>query len=154
MDICERIKEIIACQNMTIASFARKIGVGDQTIRGIVVQKRNKPGYDVILKIVQTFEWLNVEWLITGKGSMRVKNEEPRVETPMSMDIFLNYLREKDRKIEELLQENTQMRMNLGIDTKRSNKQQVVTVPLPNEMLNKHSERVERKTPGQFGDFR
>lgn len=117
MDICERIKQLIEDQNMTIASFARKIGVGDQTVRGIVVQKRNKPGYDVILKIVQTFEWLNVEWLITGEGEMRkaeIKQQTCEKDTSnVNMGMFLEYLKEKDGKIEKLIEENISLKVAL-----------------------------------------
>lgn len=117
MDICERIKQLIEDQNMTIASFARKIGVGDQTVRGIVVQKRNKPGYDVILKIVQTFEWLNVEWLITGEGEMRkaeIKQQTYEKDTSnVNMGMFLEYLKEKDGKIEKLIEENISLKVAL-----------------------------------------
>lgn len=117
MDICERIKQLIEDQNMTIASFARKIGVGDQTVRGIVVQKRNKPGYDVILKIVQTFEWLNMEWLITGEGEMRkaeIKQQTYEKDTSnVNMGMFLEYLKEKDGKIEKLIEENISLKVAL-----------------------------------------
>lgn len=123
MDICERIKELIEDQKMTIASFARCIGVGDQTVRGIVVQKRNKPGYDVLLKIVQTFEWLDVEWLITGKGEMRkpvIKPEENEAKN-MNLSVFVDYLKKKDEKIERLLEENVTLKVLLnGVDRRSS----------------------------------
>ena len=38
---------------MNVSSFARHIGVGDQTVRGVVVMRRNKPGYDFLLKVVK-----------------------------------------------------------------------------------------------------
>lgn len=123
MDICERIKELIEDQKMTIASFARCIGVGDQTVRGIVVQKRNKPGYDVLLKIVQTFEWLDVEWLITGKGEMRkpVITPEENEAKNMNLSVFVDYLKKKDEKIERLLEENVTLKVLLnGVDRRSS----------------------------------
>ena len=36
MEIIERIQQIIDHENLNISSFAKKIGVVDQTIRGIV----------------------------------------------------------------------------------------------------------------------
>ncbi len=36
--------------------------------------RRNKPGFDFIMKIVQTFDWLDAHWLITGEGDMICKN--------------------------------------------------------------------------------
>lgn len=70
MDIIERIEKIIEHEGLSVSAFARKVGVGDQTIRGIVVQHRNKPGFDLINKIVRACDWLNVEWLVTGEGEM------------------------------------------------------------------------------------
>ena len=70
MDIIDRLQEIINYSDLNVSSFAKKIGVVDQTIRGIVVQRRNKPGFDILAKILQTFTWVDAEWLITGKGEM------------------------------------------------------------------------------------
>lgn len=47
MDIIDRLQEIINYSDLNVSSFAKKIGVVDQTIRGIVVQMRNKPGFDI-----------------------------------------------------------------------------------------------------------
>ena len=41
MDIIDRLQEIIDYAGLNVSSFAKKIGVVDQTIRGIVVQRRN-----------------------------------------------------------------------------------------------------------------
>lgn len=76
MEIIERIQQIIDHEKLNISSFAKKIGVVDQTIRGIVIQKRNKPGYDLIVKILQTFNWVNPEWLILGKGEIQKANKD------------------------------------------------------------------------------
>lgn len=114
MDICDRINQIIEREGLSVASFARRIGAGDQTVRGIVAQRRNKPGYDLILKIAQTFEWLNINWLITGEGEMVDKKAEPNMANQTnecisndSMLEFINYLREKDIKIEQLIEEKS-----------------------------------------------
>ena len=39
MDIIDRLQEIINYSDLNVSSFAKKIGVVDQTIRGIVVQR-------------------------------------------------------------------------------------------------------------------
>ncbi|ROT16022.1 hypothetical protein [uncultured Muribaculum sp.] len=109
MDICDRINEIIKHENLNIASFARKIGIGDQTVRGVVAMRRNKPGFDFIMKIVQTFDWLNAHWLITGEGDMICENlltmEGGGKESP-SIEALLTLIREKDKRIEQLIREN------------------------------------------------
>lgn len=116
MDICDRINEIIKHENLNIASFARKIGIGDQTVRGVVAMRRNKPGFDFIMKIAQTFDWLNAHWLITGEGDMICENlltigggkEDPSIEA------LLTLIREKDERIEQLIRENAALTAPCG----------------------------------------
>lgn len=111
MDICDRINLIIEKEGLTVASFARKIGTGDQTVRGCVVQRRNKPSYEFIAKIIQTFDWLNPRWFITGEGDMIMPKNEPQP----SLDSLIKYLREKDDKIEKLIEEKTLLRAKCEI---------------------------------------
>lgn len=119
MDITERLQEIIDHENLTISAFARKIGVVDQTIRGIVVQKRNKPGFDILVKIIQTFDWLNAEWLLTGKGTMQKPEPVNDTENSQQLIELIKYLREKDEKIEKLIEEKTELKVKYDIATKK-----------------------------------
>lgn len=119
MDITERLQEIIDHENLSISAFARKIGVVDQTIRGIVVQKRNKPGFDILVKILQTFDWLNAEWLLTGKGSMKKPESTNDTENSQQLIELIKYLREKDEKIEKLIEEKTELKVKYDIATKK-----------------------------------
>lgn len=128
MMINDRINKIIERENLTVASFARKINVGDQTVRSVCVMKRNNPSYEFIAKIVQTFDWLNPRWLLTGEGDMEIANKESRArcfyeENPSrNMIELINYMREKDinfdknirekdRRIEQLIAESTTWRI-------------------------------------------
>lgn len=119
MGITERLQEIIDHENLSISAFARKIGVVDQTIRGIVVQKRNKPGFDILVKILQTFDWLNAEWLLTGKGSMQKPESTNDTENSQQLIELIKYLREKDEKIEKLIEEKTELKVKYDIATKK-----------------------------------
>lgn len=105
MNIIDRLQQVIEHEGLTVASFAKKIGVGDQTIRGIVIQKRNNPGYELIYKISQAFDWLNIVWLITGEGEMTKSSKEDNELTKNSTTEIISYLREKDQKIEQLIEE-------------------------------------------------
>lgn len=105
MNIIDRLQQVIEHEGLNVASFAKKIGVGDQTIRGIVIQKRNNPGYELIYKISQAFDWLNIEWLITGEGEMTKSSKEDNELTKNSTTEIISYLREKDQKIEQLIEE-------------------------------------------------
>lgn len=112
MEIVERIQKIMEKEGLNVASFARKVGVVDQTIRGIVVQRRNKPGFDLIVRILQTFVWVNAEWLILGVGEMS-KPEQENVNNSEQHSIkdLVMYLKEKDVKIEKLIEEKTEFKV-------------------------------------------
>lgn len=112
MEIIERIQKIMEREGLNVASFARRIGVVDQTIRGIVVQRRNKPGFDLIVRILQTFDWVNAEWLILGVGEM----SKPEQENLNNSELYyikdlVMYLKEKDVKIEKLIEEKMEFKV-------------------------------------------
>ena len=101
---------------MNVSSFARRIGVGDQTVRGVVVFRRNshKPGSDFILKVVKAFDWLDADWLITGEGNMVRDMRRQADQSPITdqVDALMTIIREKDERIEQLVRENTLLRRN------------------------------------------
>ena len=122
MDIIERLQKIIEHENLSVSAFARKIGVVDQTIRGIVVQKRNKPSFDMLVKILQTFDWLSAEWLIMGKGSMEKTKPTEKTDDSQQLIEFMKYLREKDETIELLIKEMTELKAKYDIVSKKLEK--------------------------------
>lgn len=109
--IFDRIAQIIEIEcNGVPAQFAKKIGSKDQTVRNIVVNRRSYPGYEMLLKIIQSIDWLNPDWLITGRGEMRkrVEKSDPMVTEPESYyetDInkqLINIIDSQQRTIENL----------------------------------------------------
>ncbi|WP_352420970.1 hypothetical protein [Proteiniphilum sp.] len=109
--IFDRIAQIIEIEcNGIPAQFARKIGSKDQTVRNIVVNRRSYPGYEMILKIIQSIDWLNPDWLITGRGEMRKGNAEndqiiTEPESHYETDInrqLINIIDSQQRTIENL----------------------------------------------------
>lgn len=73
--INKRICYIIKKEGHTVGSFAKKMNVQDQTIRNITIG-RNKPGYDVIVKIIDSFEWVDANWLIMGQKKNNETDKE------------------------------------------------------------------------------
>ena len=113
MEIIERVQKIIDKEGLNVSSFAKRIGVVDQAVRGIIKQRRNKPGFDLIVKILQTFNWVNAEWLLLGVGDMVKASDggkQDNVEN-YSMNELIHYLREKDIKIEKLIEEKTELKV-------------------------------------------
>jgi transcriptional regulator with XRE-family HTH domain len=65
----ERIKEIILKEGLTSGSFADLIGVQRSSMSHIL-NGRNNPSLDFVIKTLQAFPKLNPEWLLTGVGVM------------------------------------------------------------------------------------
>jgi len=73
--INERIEQIMNYEKLNYLSFGKKISFSDVVV-GNIVKGRNKPSFDFIEKISQTFDWINIDWLITGTGEMLKKSED------------------------------------------------------------------------------
>ena len=58
-------------ENMNATQFAEAIGV-QRAAMSHIMQGRNKPSADVLVKISERFETINPGWLLSGKGSMRL----------------------------------------------------------------------------------
>lgn len=108
MDIIDRLNELIKHEGLNIASFAEKIGCKDNTIRQIVANRRNNPSTQVLTNIAYAFPWLDLRWLLTGEGTIVYQTKE--VEFIVSE--LMNYMREKDKKIEILIAQLEKQKVN------------------------------------------
>lgn len=81
--INQRIKEIIEKHhNGSVNALAKASGISQSTLKDIVGEKANKPGYDTIIKILKAecddlFGEISPEWLLFGKGNMYSKTGDP-----------------------------------------------------------------------------
>ena len=73
--IVSRIEEVRKNHQLTAASFATKIGVQRSAISHIL-SGRNKPSLEFLMKIHDSFDEVNLEWLILGKPTPLSKNLE------------------------------------------------------------------------------
>ena len=65
----DRIKQIIFQEGLTSGSFADQIGVQRSSMSHII-NGRNNPSLDFMVKTLQAFPAINPEWLLTGSGPM------------------------------------------------------------------------------------
>ncbi|MFC2115736.1 helix-turn-helix domain-containing protein [Bacteroidota bacterium] len=81
----DQIQEILRREDLSSSQFADKIGVQRSSVSH-VLSGRNKPGYDFIHKILESFPGINAEWLITGFGDMykQLRPSEELFEGPFS----------------------------------------------------------------------
>ncbi len=70
-----RLQKILTFYDLSASGLATKIGVQRSSISHIV-SGRNKPSLDFIIKLLDTFEEVAFEWIISGKGGF------PKSDTP------------------------------------------------------------------------
>ena len=73
-DFSNRLKAVIEYYGESASSFSEKIEVQRSSISHII-SGRNKPSIDVLEKILAIYPDLNINWLITGFGSINVKTD-------------------------------------------------------------------------------
>lgn len=70
MSIKDRFKMIMDREKLTAGAFAESIGVAQATISHILGPRNKYPSTEVILRLHQRYNDINLEWLLTGKGNM------------------------------------------------------------------------------------
>lgn len=65
----ERIAEIMKKEQLSPALFAESVGIQRSALSHIL-NGRNNPSLDVVMKIHQRYNHVNLEWLLYGKGPM------------------------------------------------------------------------------------
>jgi len=66
----DRIKLIIETENLSYSKFADMIGIQRSGISHII-NGRNKPSLELVQKVLETFKYINTDWLLFGKGNMK-----------------------------------------------------------------------------------
>ncbi len=79
----DRIKEIILQEGLTSGSFADMIGVQRSSMSHII-NGRNNPSLDFIVKTIEHFPKINPEWLLNGTGPMYRSEGPETVEKPLT----------------------------------------------------------------------
>ena len=75
MDIKDRIKMLMEKENMTSGAFAESIGIQQSTLSHIL-NGRNKPSLDVIMKVHQKYSSIDLEWLLYGNGNLNEQSQK------------------------------------------------------------------------------
>ena len=70
MTIIDRLKLILERVNLTPGNFADKIGVAPATISHILSGRNKYPSAEVMLRLHETFPAIDLNWLLTGEGTL------------------------------------------------------------------------------------
>ncbi len=105
-EILKRIKSIISDNGLTNSSFADKIGVPRSTISHIL-SGRNNPSLDIIIKILDSFDEINADFLLKGEASTPSINRENKdfINTDLTLfpELDIKETPKKELKIDEEL---------------------------------------------------
>lgn len=101
----ERFKQLLEEKKLTATRFAALIKVNASAMSHIL-NGRSKPGFDVLDKIAQAFPDVNLNWLISGKGTI-YNHQLPPVELPEDVQrMEMESGKEKEEPV--VLPENTE----------------------------------------------
>ncbi len=70
MTINERLSLLIKTFGLNNNSFAKRLDVNPAVTFNIIEGRRTKPSYDLLEKIIFTFDNINLYWLLKGEGEM------------------------------------------------------------------------------------
>lgn len=94
----ERFKQLLEEKKLTATRFATLIKVNASAMSHIL-NGRSKPGFDVLDKIAQAFPDVNLNWLISGKGTI-YNHQLPRIELPEEVEkVEMEAGREKEEPV-------------------------------------------------------
>ncbi len=103
-DFAVRIKKILSFYGLTAAQMADKIAVQRSSISHLL-SGRNKPSLDFVLKIINTFDDVDLYWLLNGKGSFpKTKaGSDIKVESAINIPKIVSAKTNKAPKIEHII---------------------------------------------------
>ena len=97
----ERIKAIMNHYNLSVNAFSAKIGANQVTINQQMNGDR-KVSLDTILKIVNSFDLISAQWLLTGKGEMLKSSSSKEESVPITNERLFSIIESQQRTIETL----------------------------------------------------
>ena len=88
IDIVARIEQVIDYLELSVSAFADEIGVQRSSISHLL-NGRNKPSLDFIMKLVTTYPEVDLYWLLKGEGNFPKDESSPeKSKNEQREDIF------------------------------------------------------------------
>ena len=97
--INERIRILCDTYSKNQSEFANKIGISTQSLSNYL-NRNTKPTVDLLDAIMEAYPFISTDWLITGKGEMSNKRQEPESENLSNM--WQSLKESYDKTIEDL----------------------------------------------------
>ena len=103
--IIDRVKKIISTHGLTNSSFADKIGVPRSSISH-VLSGRNNPSLDLIIKILQSFDGISANYLLSGDVLTPIQSITDKDQEYNNMTLFPELDLKKETKEEIKIDED------------------------------------------------
>ena len=98
-----RLKKIMTYYNENATSFSEKIGVQRSSISHIL-SERNKPSLEFILKVLSSYQEINLYWLLNGQGDFLINDSKPqKQESYKKIDKITEKLTFESNDIEKII---------------------------------------------------
>ena len=120
----DRLQRFLELEQLTPAKLADILGIQRSGLSHILAG-RNKPGFDLIQKMLVKFPALNADWLITGRGKI-YKESNSTAENKFSSTLFAN--------TEKLIEEIKPLSPPLSSDLKDDTSEIMESEPFRNEI--------------------
>ncbi len=104
----ERIRQFLLAENKSSAQFADEIGVQPSGISHIL-SGRNKPSLDFIIKMLEKYKSLSVEWLLFGRGQMYSEGG--------TLNLFDTTLGKENKSVEEVLPDENSGKESIALNS-------------------------------------
>ncbi|MEA1875400.1 MAG: helix-turn-helix transcriptional regulator [Bacteroidota bacterium] len=85
----DRVRKLLLNEGLTSGAFADEIGVQRSSLSHIL-NGRNNPSLDFVIKTKNRFQKLNLSWLLLGEGEMYLSDNQVNVTEKKSVSSTLN----------------------------------------------------------------
>lgn len=103
MTINERIMLIIKELELNNNSFAKKLNVSPTVTFNVVGGRYTKPSYELLEKIILTFDNISTEWLLRERGEMFIRNSTQNCDSSQTIELLKGQLKEVNEINKRLL---------------------------------------------------
>jgi transcriptional regulator with XRE-family HTH domain len=132
----KRLLHIMEFYNLSPSAFADEIGVVRSSISHII-SGRNKPGVDLIQKVLGKFKDVNPYWLLLGIGEMlldkgsKINTKDSNEFTNVNTTDFENYKPVQEKKSgQDFLRQNQNTNSNLRKEISSDDDKKIVKIVL------------------------
>ncbi|RCW29687.1 hypothetical protein [Marinilabilia salmonicolor] len=109
MSVKERLKTFIRYRGVGERQFCRTIGVSESFVSAMRISLQP----DKIASIIHQYPELNINWLLTGEGSMIQKSHARLKEAKTTIHVLNDLIDSREERIHILEEENTALKREI-----------------------------------------